>query len=333
MINAHNKTVLVTGGAGYIGSHTCMALAKSGYDLVVFDNLSAGHRDFVNWGQLIEGDLCDHAVIKQVMEEYRPAAIIHFAGLASVKESMSEPAKYYENNVVGTYNLLNAAHLADVKYVIFSSTCAVYGEPQNIPIEENHPLRPINPYGKSKLAVEMMLADFDRAYGMKHVSLRYFNAAGADPEGFIGEDHKPETHLIPLVLDVALGRSAGITIFGTDYDTPDGTCVRDYIHVADLADAHLKALDYLLAGGAGVALNLGNSRGCSVRDIIKAAKAITGRNIAVEEGSRREGDPPLLVADSKEAKRILGWEPVYSEIDIIIEHAWQWHLKRFGKSQ
>ncbi|MBI1912013.1 MAG: UDP-glucose 4-epimerase GalE [Deltaproteobacteria bacterium] len=322
--------ILVTGGAGYIGSHACKALKEKGYEVVVLDNLVYGHRGFVKWGVLEECDLSDRAAIEAVFKKHRPEAVMHFAAYAFVGESVENPSKYYYNNVAGSLNLFDVARLNGVRHVVFSSTCATYGIPNSVPIHEDHPQSPINPYGKTKLVIEQMLADYDTAYGMKSVSLRYFNAAGADPESDIGEDHNPETHLIPLVLDAASGRRPQITIFGIDYATADGTCVRDYIHVTDLADAHVKALEYLSKGGGTIALNLGNGKGYSVREVIESARQITGREVPVVEGSRRAGDPPGLVGSSDKAKEILGWRPVFGEIDKIVEHAWKWHKKRFG---
>lgn len=321
--------ILVTGGAGYIGAHACKALKEKGYEPVVLDNLVYGHRDFVKWGEFERGDLLDTTSIDSVFKKHRPGAVMHFAAYAYVGESVEYPSKYYRNNVVGTLNLLEAANLNGVRNIVFSSTCATYGVPEKTPITEDHPQRPISPYGKTKLVIEMMLEDFSRAYGINSVSLRYFNASGADPDSEVGEDHDPETHLIPLTLDAASGRLPHITIFGTDYATPDGTCIRDYIHVVDLADAHLLALEYLLGGGRTAALNLGNDMGHSVREVIEAAKRVTGSVIPVVEGRRRAGDPPELVGSSKKARETLGWRPVYNDIETIVRHAWKWHQKRF----
>ncbi len=323
--------ILVTGGAGYIGSHICKALKAKGHDVVVFDNLRYGHRDLVRWGEFEEGDLLDRAALDAVFKKHAPTAVMHFAAYAYVGESVTDPAMYYRNNVLGSLNLAEAARAHGVKNFIFSSTCAVYGVPGKIPITEDLPLNPINPYGNTKLVIEKLLEDFSSAYGLKSVRLRYFNAAGADPDGEAGEDHTPETHLIPLVLDAALGRRPGISIYGTDYDTPDGTCVRDYIHVTDLAGAHILALEYLLGGGETCALNLGNSKGHSVREVVETARGVTGRGFKVTEGPRRPGDPPRLIGSYQRAEKVLGWRPSMSDIETIIEHAWRWHTSRFGK--
>lgn len=322
--------ILVTGGAGYVGAHACKALKNAGYEPVVFDNLVYGHRDFVKWGEFEAGDLTDRSSVGAVIKKYSPGAIMHFAAYAYVGESVAEPLKYYRNNVVGSLNLLEAAKDNGAKLVVFSSTCATYGIPHDVPITEDHPQSPVSPYGKTKLAVEQILKDFDAAYGIKSVSLRYFNAAGADPDMEAGEDHNPETHLIPLTLDAAMGRKSHITVFGTDYDTPDGTCIRDYIHVTDLADAHVKALKYLINGGQSTAFNLGTGAGYSVKEVINAAQRVVGRYIIQKEGKRRAGDPPSLVSASDKVKEALGWTPAYGEIDTIIRHAWLWHQLRFG---
>ncbi|MFQ5442579.1 MAG: UDP-glucose 4-epimerase GalE, partial [Thermodesulfobacteriota bacterium] len=300
-------------------------------DVVVFDNLSRGHTDLVRWGVLEEGDLTDKKAVEGVFEKYGPSAVMHFAAYAYVGESVTDPAKYYRNNVLGSFNLAETARSFNVKNFILSSTCAVYGVPGKVPITEDQPLRPINPYGNTKLVIEKLLEDFSSAYGIKSVRLRYFNAAGADPEGEAGEDHRLETHLIPLVLDAAAGRRPDVTINGTDYDTPDGTCVRDYIHVTDLAEAHLLALEYLLQGGETCALNLGNSEGHSVREVIEAAQRVTGRGFAVKEGPRRAGDPASLIASYERAEKILGWKPSLSDMETILTHAWAWHRKRFPR--
>jgi UDP-glucose 4-epimerase len=328
-----NATILVTGGAGYIGSHTVLALQQVGYSVVVLDNLVYGHRELVEQVlqvELISGDIGDRPLLDQVFAKYNIQAVIHFAAYAYVGESVTHPAKYYRNNVAGTLTLLEAMEQAGVKYIVFSSTCATYGIPHQIPIPEEHPQAPINPYGTTKLMVETILSDFDQAYDLRSVRFRYFNAAGADPQGRLGEDHDPETHLIPLVLLTALGQREQILIFGTDYDTPDGTCIRDYIHVTDLAQAHVQGLDYLLAGGATTVFNLGNGNGFSVREVINAAKAVTGRSIPVVESDRRPGDPAILIGSSTKARKILGWQPEYSELEVILEHAWRWHQHRHG---
>jgi UDP-glucose 4-epimerase len=328
-----NATILVTGGAGYIGSHTVLALQQVGYSVVVLDNLVYGHRELVEQVlqvELISGDIGDRPLLDQVFAKYNIQAVIHFAAYAYVGESVTHPAKYYRNNVAGTLTLLEAMEQAGVKYIVFSSTCATYGIPHQIPIPEEHPQAPINPYGTTKLMVETILSDFDQAYDLRSVRFRYFNAAGADPQGRLGEDHDPETHLIPLVLLTALGQREQILIFGTDYDTPDGTCIRDYIHVTDLAQAHVQGLDYLLAGGTTTVFNLGNGNGFSVREVINAAKAVTGRSIPVVESDRRPGDPAILIGSSTKARKILGWQPEYSELEVILEHAWRWHQHRHG---
>jgi len=325
------STILVTGGAGYIGSHTVLALKQAGYSVVVLDNLVYGHQDLVDTVlqvELVQGDIGDRALLDQVFTQYPIQAVIHFAAYAYVGESVSDPAKYYRNNVVGTLTLLEAMVQAQINKMVFSSTCATYGVPQQVPIPEDHPQNPINPYGASKLMVERILSDFDQAYGLRSVRFRYFNAAGADPEGRLGEDHNPETHLIPLVLLTALGQRQHISVFGTDYDTPDGTCVRDYIHVMDLAQAHVQGLDYLLKGGATEVFNLGNGSGFSVREVIDTAKAVTSKPIAIVEAERRPGDPAALVGSSGKAQKLLGWQPEYSDLAVILDHAWRWHRRR-----
>jgi UDP-glucose 4-epimerase len=324
--------VLVTGGAGYIGSHAVRRLKQAGFETLVLDNLVYGHQAFVPADELIIGDLEDRALLEQVFNEHEIVAVMHFAAYAYVGESVTAPSKYYRNNVCSTLNLLDAMQKAGVLQFIFSSTCATYGEPQGGPIAEDHPQNPINPYGQSKLMVEQILKDYDKAYGLKSIRLRYFNAAGADPSGDIGEDHNPETHLIPLVLDVALGRRPHITIFGTDYPTPDGSCIRDYIHVSDLADAHVLGLEYLRKGGESQVFNLGNGSGFSVREVIDMAEQVTQKKIAVVEGSRREGDPAVLVGSSAKVKATLGWNPQYADLHNIVSTAWSWHQKRFGAS-
>jgi UDP-glucose 4-epimerase len=323
--------VLIAGGAGYIGSHINKELARRNARTVVFDNLLYGHREFVRWGDFILGDLSDENQLGLVFEKYRVDAVMHFSAFTFVNESVTDPAKYYVNNVVNTLNLLKAMKKHGVRHFIFSSSCATYGDPLKIPIPEDHPLNPINPYGRSKLMVEQMLADFSAAYGLRYVSMRYFNAAGADPDGDIGEWHDPETHLIPLVLDAALGVRSGVDIYGTDYDTEDGTCIRDYIHVCDLASAHIAALEYLRGGGESNVFNLGNGRGFSVRNIIDTAARVSGREIAVREVARRAGDPAVLIGDAAKAARVLGWRPGYADIGEIIETAWRWHTKLNGE--
>ena len=319
------QRVLVTGGAGYIGSHTCRALHAAGFEPVTFDDVRRGHADAVRWGPLEVGDLRDPGRIADVLDAYQPIAVVHFAALAYVGESMGSPGRYYDNNVTGTLALLEACRPAGVDRLVFSSTCATYGVPTTVPIPDDHPQQPINPYGASKLMVERILADFDQAHALRSVCLRYFNAAGAHPEGTIGELHDPETHLIPLVLDAAAGRRSSITIFGEDFDTPDGTCIRDYVHVSDLADAHVLALRHLLGGGGSITCNLGTGHGSSVREVIATAEAVTGRAVPVEVGPRREGDPPELVADVDIAHRVLGWQPQRSDLRTILTDAWRWH--------
>ncbi|MBF2088575.1 MAG: UDP-glucose 4-epimerase GalE [Synechococcales cyanobacterium K44_A2020_017] len=326
-------TVLVTGGAGYIGSHAVDQLKQAGYHVVVLDNLVYGHRDLVETVlnvDLIVGDISDRALLDQVFQDYSVAAVIHFAAYAYVGESATNPAKYYRNNVSGTLTLLEAMVAAGVKRLVFSSTCATYGVPQEIPIPENHPQAPINAYGQTKLMVETILKDFDSAYGLKSICFRYFNAAGADPQGRLGEDHNPETHLIPLALMTALGRRESLSIFGTDYPTDDGTCIRDYIHVCDLADAHILGLEHLLKGGDSDIFNLGNGGGFSVRQVIEATERVTGRPVPAVECDRRPGDPPALVGSGQKAAAVLGWDPKYPDLDDMIRHAWQWHQVRHG---
>lgn len=323
-MRSEGKPILVTGGAGYIGSHTCKALAQAGYLPVVYDNLVHGHEWAVRWGPLERGELLDGARLAAAIARYRPVAAIHFAAYAYVGESVQDPARYYGNNVGGTLSLLAALRAGGVERLVFSSSCATYGIPERLPIDERHPQRPVNPYGHSKQMIEQVLRDYAAAYDLRSIALRYFNAAGADPEGEIGEDHCPETHLIPLVLRAARDPGAPVSIHGTDYPTPDGTCIRDYIHVADLADAHLRALAALERGAETAAYNLGTGRGHSVREIMAAARRVTGRTIALIEGPRRAGDPPELVADATLAGAELGWTPRFTAIDAIIETAWRW---------
>ena len=326
--------ILVTGGAGYIGSHAVFALQRKNYEVIILDNLVNGHRHVVETvlgAKLIVGDISDRSLLDRIFAEHQIAAVMHFAAYAYVGESVSNPANYYRNNVAGTLVLLEAMLAAGVKKLVFSSTCATYGIPNRVPIMETDSQAPINPYGASKLVVERMLQDFDAAYGLKSVILRYFNAAGAEPSGLLGEDHEPEPHLIPLVLYTALGLRESISIFGTDYDTPDGTCVRDYIHVVDLIQAHLLGLDYLLSDRESNIFNLGNGDGFSVRQVIEVAKQVTGKNIAAIECPRRVGDPAILVGSGAKASKILGWQPEYSNLKQIISHAWRWHLQRHGK--
>jgi len=322
--------ILVVGGAGYIGSHMNKLLSGKGFKTVVFDNFSTGHREFVKWGELFEGDLSSEKDIDSVFKKYNIKAVMHFAASIIAPESVEDPLKYYTNNVRNTIQLLNAVLKYKVKRMIFSSTAAVYGDPEYTPIDEKHPTNPINPYGSTKLMIETILSDMSNAYNFSYVALRYFNAAGADPESEIG--YHSESHLIPLVLDAAIGRRDEINICGTDYDTRDGSCIRDYIHVNDLASAHLLALDYLKKGGKSTSLNLGGGTGFSVREVINSAKRVTKKEFKVVEAERRPGDPPILIADSSKAKNILGWKPQYTNIDDIIKTAWKWHRKQFKNS-
>ncbi|MBE9117909.1 UDP-glucose 4-epimerase GalE [Lusitaniella coriacea LEGE 07157] len=324
-------TILVTGGAGYIGSHAVLALQRAGYGVVVLDNLVYGHREIAEKVlnvKLVVGDTGDRALLDNLFNTHNIAAVMHFAAYAYVGESVQTPDKYYRNNVVGTLTLLEAMLAAGLNKFVFSSTCATYGVPKTIPIPEDHTQNPINPYGMSKLMVEHILSDFDRAYDFRSVRFRYFNAAGADPTGQLGEDHNPETHLIPLTLFTALGRRESISIFGTDYPTPDGTCIRDYIHVSDLATAHVLGLEYLLQGGKTEVFNLGNGSGFSVKEVIETAREVTGEEIKAVEQERRPGDPPMLVGSAKKARKILNWNPEYPNVREILAHAWQWHQKR-----
>lgn len=320
--------ILITGGAGYVGSHCAKAAAAAGHECIVFDSLASGHRDFVRWGPLIEGDIRDAAALDAVFSTQSIAAVMHFAALAYVGESVTDPGRYYDVNIGGTRILLDAMVRAGVPAIVFSSTCAVYGEPDVVPITEGVRLDPISPYGHTKLVCERMMDDFGRAYGMTSVRLRYFNAAGADPDGEIGEDHDPETHLIPLVLDVAAGWRKAISVFGTDYPTPDGTAIRDYIHVTDLADAHVRALAYLLRGGASTSVNLGTRRGVSVAQLIEAARRVTGLDIPVRSAPRRPGDPAQLIADPSRAEDVLGWAARGLELEPLLGDAWHWHRLR-----
>ncbi len=324
--------ILVTGGAGYIGSHACKALAEAGFLPVTYDSLEAGHAWAVRWGPLEEGDIADGARLCAVMDRYRPAALMHFAAHIAAGESVADPGKYYRNNVAGSLCLLETMRAHGLARLVFSSSAAVYGTPEATPIPETHPTRPINPYGASKLMIERMIGDFSAAHGLRAVSLRYFNAAGADASGGIGEAHEPETHAIPLALTTALGARTHFEIHGTDYPTPDGTAIRDYVHVSDLAAAHVGALDRLLAGGEGAVVNVGAGGGFSVRQVLAAAEAATGRRIPVREGPRRPGDPAVLVADAAEARRLLDWRPRHTEIADIVASAWAWHAGRHSGS-
>ncbi|MFA5805499.1 MAG: UDP-glucose 4-epimerase GalE [Melioribacteraceae bacterium] len=317
--------VLVTGGAGYIGSHFVKLLSEKNYHVVVIDNLSRGHREAVSKNIHFEDiDLLDAGSLSYFIQTQMPSAVVHFAALAYVGESVKHPERYYQNNVVGSFNLIKLCAENGVKNFVFSSTCSIYGNPSKIPISEDQPSQPINPYANTKLMIETLLKDFETALGIKHVTLRYFNAAGADPSGLIGESHNPEPHLIPIVLETAQSKRKKVFVYGNDYDTSDGTCIRDYIHVNDLADAHLKSLEYLINGGESNVINLGTGKGNSVLEIIEKAKAITKKEIPFEVVSRRVGDPAILVADNKKAKDLLGWSPMYS-IERILETAWKWH--------
>lgn len=318
---------LVIGGAGYIGSHMVKQLLGACHELVVADNFSTGHRGALMGGKLVELDIADEQSLDALFAEHHFDAVFHFASFIQVGESVTEPAKYYQNNVCATLTLVKAMVRARVKNFIFSSSAAVYGDPVYVPVDEKHPKVAINPYGRSKWMVEQVLEDFDRAYGLKSVCLRYFNAAGADPEGQLGERHEPETHLLPLILQAASGRRTSITVYGRDYDTPDGTCIRDYVHVVDLVAAHALAVDYLRDGGASTAFNLGNGQGFSVQQVIDTARYVTGKNICVSEAPRRAGDPPRLVADSRRANTLLGWQPRFSSLEQIVAHAWIWEQK------
>ncbi|WP_338429952.1 UDP-glucose 4-epimerase GalE [Synechococcus elongatus] len=324
---ATGATILVTGGAGYIGSHTVRALQAQGYQPIVLDNLSNGHRAIaadVLQVPLIVGDTRDRALLDRLFAEHPIEAVIHFAASIEVGESVRDPGNFYANNVSGSLTLLQAMVAAGCQQLVFSSTCATYGLPQVIPIPEDHPQAPINPYGRSKWMVEQFLQDFQAAYGLRSVIFRYFNAAGADPQGDLGEAHDPETHLIPLVLQAAAGQRPSIQVYGTDYPTPDGTCIRDYIHVCDLADAHVRGLTYLADGGATTAFNLGNGNGFSVKEVIATAERVTQRSIPVQFGDRRPGDAIALVGSSEKARQILSWEPQFPSLETMIQHAWQW---------
>ncbi len=319
--------ILVTGGAGFIGSHTAKALSRDGFEPIVLDNLSAGHRRAVRWGPFVHGDVGDRELVRRVIQQHRIEGVIHFAASAYVGESVREPQTYFHNNVTNTLALLDAMLEVGLDQIVFSSTCATYGIPMVLPIDEDHPQRPVNPYGESKLFVERVLRAYAHAYRLRWVALRYFNAAGADPEGELGEDHDPETHLIPLAIDAALGRHPWIDVFGTDYPTPDGTAIRDYIHVADLADAHVHALRHLLRGGESTALNLGTGTGHSVREVIVTVERMSGRRVHVREEPRRTGDPPALVADARQARQVLGWRPRFTDLELIVRHAWNWRVE------
>lgn len=332
-MSEQKSTILVTGGAGYIGSHAVLALKQAGYNVVIFDNLEYGHQELVDsvlGVELFVGDTRDRSSLDRVFATHKIDAVMHFAAYIAVGESVEKPGMYYENNVVGTLNLLEAMRAANIHKLVFSSTCAVYGIPETTPIVEDCPFAPISPYATSKLMVENILSDFDTAYGFKSVRFRYFNASGADPSGLLGEDHTPETHLVPLVLFAAMGKREHISVYGTDYPTPDGTCIRDYIHVQDLATAHVLGLGYLLTGGDSQVFNLGNGNGYSVKEVIETAKQVTGKEIKVVYGDRRAGDPSILVGSSDRVRKVLGWNPEFPKLEDIIAHAWQWHQQRHG---
>ena len=325
---ALTETVLITGGAGYVGSHTCKALAAGGYLPISLDNLVYGHPWAVQWGPLIQGDIADSLVLDQIFSDYRPRAVIHFAAYAYVGESVEHPAKYYQNNVAGSISLLEAMRRHGCRDIIFSSSCSTYGMPLQIPIPDNHPQTPINPYGRTKFMMEQIIHDYGSAYGIRYAILRYFNAAGADPEGQIGEDHSPETHLIPLLLQTVLGQRSHTEVYGTDYDTPDGTAIRDYIHVTDLAGAHILALKHLAQSGQSLCANLGTGQGNSVMEVIQAVEQVTGRHVTYRLVGRRPGDPSKLVAKVGTAATLLGWKPKYVDIQSIISTAWNWHASQ-----
>jgi len=322
------EAVLVTGGAGYIGSHACKALATAGYTPITYDNLSRGHRHAVRWGPLVEGDIADRAAVTTALESHRISSVMHFAAFAYVGESGTDPALYYRNNVCGTLSLLDAMREAAISRIVFSSSCAIYGVPDSVPIRETMTQLPVNPYGETKLAIERVLRWYGPAYGLRSVALRYFNAAGCDRGGEIGEEHDPETHLIPLVLRAALGTAPPVRIFGTDYPTPDGTAVRDYIHVDDLAAAHVRALQYLAAGGESTAVNLATGNGYSVREIVAAVAKAVGHEVPQSEAPRRAGDPAALVADASLAAEVLGWRAQCSDLDTIIRTALAWEMRQ-----
>ncbi|WP_031388414.1 UDP-glucose 4-epimerase GalE [Desulfonatronum thiodismutans] len=323
-----SDTILVTGGAGYIGSQTCKALAVAGFRPVTLDNLVYGHEWAVRWGELVKGDILDRAALDALFAAHAPKAVIHFAAYAYVGESVADPQKYYRNNVAGSLSLLEGMLRHGCRRIVFSSTCATYGEPLKIPIPEAHPQHPVNPYGWSKLMIEQMLRDFDAAYGLRHVALRYFNAAGADPDGELGEEHDPETHLIPLAVLAALGKRGPLSVFGRDYPTPDGTAIRDYIHVADLARAHVAALRFLLDEDRSEAFNLGTGSGHSVRQVVDMVREVGGRDVPTLDAPRRAGDPPALVAVADKARAVLGWEPSLPQLRDIVQTAWDWHAGR-----
>jgi len=321
------KTIFVTGGAGYVGSHCCKEFAAQGWNVVVYDNLSRGWRDLARWGELVEGDILDRDALQSALTAAKPDVLAHFAALTYVGESVEDPALYYRNNTLGTFNILESMRAVGVDKMIFSSTAATYGVPHQVPMPEDHPQQPINPYGWSKLMVERMMDDYARAYGLRFASLRYFNAAGASPDGEIGERHEPETHVIPLAAKGALSSDYAFTIFGDDFDTRDGTCVRDYIHVCDLGRAHAAAAKYLMDGGAAEFFNLGTGEGTTVKEIADAIEKVSGRPLPRKIGPRRAGDPAVLVASNAKAKAKLGWEPTQSSVDEIVQSAWNWAQK------
>lgn len=325
-----SKTVFVTGGAGYVGAHCCKAFAEAGWNVVTYDNLSRGWRDFVKWGPLIEGDILDEAGLTSAMREAKPDAVAHFAALTYVGESIEDPARYYRHNSMGALAVLDAMRKADCDQIIFSSTAAIYGTPIRTPIDEEHPQKPINPYGRSKLFVERMLADYAAAYGIRYVALRYFNAAGADADGEIGERHDPEYHVIPLAIRGAMTNDCIFRVFGRDFHTRDGTAIRDYVHVTDLAEAHLRALTYLINGGTSDAFNLGTGVGTTVLEIANAVERASGCTLRRTDGARRPGDPATLVATAEKAAKALHWQPVQSDIDHVVGSAWRWHVRELG---
>lgn len=324
--------IFVTGGAGYIGSHTCKRLAQLGHEIAVYDDLSRGHREFAKWGQLIEGTLSDGARIREALRQFAPDAVIHFAAFAYVGESVADPRLYYDNNAFGTLSLLSAMRDSHVGRLIFSSSCAIYGQPDRVPITEDANQLPINPYGASKMMAEQMCRDFDKAHGIRFAALRYFNACGCDPEGEIGERHDPEPHVIPRALMAADGQIESFEIYGDDYATPDGTCIRDFVHVNDLADAHIAAAEYLAKGAGSDAFNIGTGRGSSVRQILETIEPVTGKSVPQKVIARREGDPAVLVADTSKARCALNWKPRCSDLETIVSTAWNWHRQERARS-